>query len=271
MGAFERLREDVWIAREYVCARDAAALVRELAPRDATFSLSDDGDEEAGARANGDEDDAALPSARWSAADENAISGRGIRYVHLRGRRCVAFGGAVHERGTFAVDDFPTCTRRVMDAVSKSVSALLEATFIANHALVNAYEEDEGIMPHEDGPLYRDVVAILSLGASRCLRFSPKRDDDVDGTSPTTTRETTFEIFLPHRSLIVFTSVAYTKYLHAIESGTRVDVKSHRTLNPSHFPIGTDVAERRGCRLSMTFRQVLNVRRAPAFLTKPRV
>lgn len=268
MGTFERLRTDVWIAREYVPARDAAALFRELAPRHDAIRTRD---EEAGANEDEDGDEEARPFVRWSAADENAISARGIRYVNLRGRRCVAFGGAVHERATLAVDDFPPYTREVMDAVSKSASALLETTFIANHALVNAYEEDEGIMPHEDGPLYRDIVSILSLGASRLIQFWPKRVDHVDGASPMTTREPSFEIFLPHRSLIVFTGEAYTKYLHAIESGTRVDIKSHRTLNPNHFPIGHDVAERRGCRLSMTFRQVLNVRRAPAFLTKPRV
>ena len=36
-----------------------------------------------------------------------------------------------------------------------------------NHALVNVYERTDGIMAHEDGPLYRDCAAILSLGASR--------------------------------------------------------------------------------------------------------
>lgn len=264
MATFERLRRDVWIAREYVSGRDAAALARELAPRHACTR-----DEEDASASDGN--DEAQPFVRWNAAHDDALTGRGFRYVSLRGRRCVAFGGTVHEQGTFARDDFPPHVRRLKDAASKSASALLETTLMFNHALVNAYEEEEGIMPHEDGPLYRNVVCILSIGASRVLQFWPKRDDEVNGASPTKKLEPSFEVFLPHRSLIVFTGDAYTHHLHAIESGGTVDVKSLHTLNPSHFPVGNDVAERRGCRLSMTFRQVLNVRRAPAFLTKPRV
>ncbi len=41
----------------------------------------------------------------------------------------------------------------------------------ANHVLVNAYLPGEGIMPHEDGPLYHPAVCILSLGSPAILRF----------------------------------------------------------------------------------------------------
>lgn len=35
----------------------------------------------------------------------------------------------------------------------------------------------EGIMPHEDGPLYHPAVAILSLGHPAVVRFARKRSE----------------------------------------------------------------------------------------------
>ena len=49
-----------------------------------------------------------------------------------------------------------------------------------NHALVNCYSPGEGIMPHEDGPLYHPAAAIVSLGSWAVLRFYSKRSDDND-------------------------------------------------------------------------------------------
>lgn len=45
----------------------------------------------------------------------------------------------------------------------------------ANHVLVNSYQPGEGIMPHEDGPLYHPQVAILSLAGPAVVRFAAKR------------------------------------------------------------------------------------------------
>lgn len=39
----------------------------------------------------------------------------------------------------------------------------------------------EGIMPHEDGPLYHPAVAILSLGNPAVVRFARKRS--AEGTA----------------------------------------------------------------------------------------
>ncbi|KAF2020498.1 hypothetical protein BU24DRAFT_403604 [Aaosphaeria arxii CBS 175.79] len=43
-----------------------------------------------------------------------------------------------------------------------------------NHVLINEYKRGEGIMPHEDGSAYADVVATISLGGSICLEITPK-------------------------------------------------------------------------------------------------
>lgn len=48
---------------------------------------------------------------------------------------------------------------------------------LPNHVLINAYQPGEGIMPHEDGPLYRPAVAILSLEHPAVVRFARKRGE----------------------------------------------------------------------------------------------
>ena len=111
-----------------------------------------------------------------------------------------------------------------------------------NHALVNCYGSGEGILPHEDGPLYHPAAAIVSLGSWAVLRFYSKRRDDKgqeekeeddagekeeekereerDQKSPRTESgaKNVFSVALAPRSLVVFTGEAYTKLLHGIEA-----------------------------------------------------
>ena len=220
------------------------------------------------------------------------------RYARLRGRRTMALGGTVHEKVTVPVDDFPPCVRDVLEAVSRDATRALSSSssrdepdaedaddrstptttrpLRLNHALVNVYERTDGIMAHEDGPLYRDCAAILSLGASRAMTFEPKRisdDDDARTDATASSTASSFEVFLPHRSLLVFTGDAYRAYLHSIASGVDVDVKSRggaASLNPEDWPEHADVAPRIGRRVSLTMRQVLNVARSLSFLTTGR-
>jgi len=216
------------------------------------------------------------------------------RYARLRGRRTMALGGTVHEKVTVPVDDFPPCVRDVLEAVSRDATRALSSSSSSaaaddrsppppppptttrplrlNHALVNVYERTDGIMAHEDGPLYRDCAAILSLGASRAMQFEPKRRSD-DHDARTDATASSFEVFLPHRSLLVFTGDAYRAYLHSIASGVDVDVKSRggaASLNPEDWPEHADIAPRIGRRVSLTMRQVLNVARSLSFLTTGR-
>ena len=43
-----------------------------------------------------------------------------------------------------------------------------------NHVLINEYNPNEGIMPHEDGPAYYPMVATVSLGAPVVLDIYEK-------------------------------------------------------------------------------------------------
>jgi len=215
--------------------------------------------------------------------------------VQLHGRRCAALGGAVHAKGTIAVDDIPRDVRELMaacsarvreefrdgalrretataddDAAHASLSRALES-FEANHALVNVYDDGCGILPHEDGPLYAPVVCIVSCGASRSMRFEPKRRRE----SMTTTRMgdegrddddsqalevlTSFEVCLPARSLLVFYGAAYTDYLHGIDDETSAEDARRDATSAS-----------RGPRVSLTLRRVLNMKKGFEFLTRKR-
>ena len=274
MRAWKRLRTssegdaDVMLCLEYVDEVSARDIARELV---GTEDLND-------------EDDSDIWAHRVN----------GARYARVRGRRTMSLGGTVHEKMTVARDDFPRSVRRTMEAVSRDATRALgdakrargdardgeneTATrpLTLNHALVNVYERTDGIMAHEDGPLYRDCAAILSLGASRAMTFAPKRRaaDDTDArastTAPESSSSSSFEVFLPHRSLLVFTGEAYRAYVHGIARDVDVDVKSlggAASLNPEDWPENADTAPRIGRRISLTMRQVVNLTRSLSFLT----
>ncbi|KAK2989547.1 hypothetical protein RJ640_003142 [Escallonia rubra] len=92
-----------------------------------------------------------------------------------------------------------------------------------NHVLINEYLPNQGIMPHQDGPAYFPVVAILSLGSPVVMDFTPhsslgecrhvedgiKLDERLDDERP-------FSVVLMPRSLLIFKDKAYSDYLHGI-------------------------------------------------------
>jgi alkylated DNA repair protein alkB family protein 6 len=277
MRAWKRLRTsssgetDVTLCLEYVTETEASSIARALV-------------------GTGDLSDGSVAFLTRGGAPDG-------RYARLRGRRTMALGGTVHEKVTVPVDDFPPCVRDVLEAVSRDATRALSSSssrdapdeedaekrsatttttrpLRLNHALVNVYERTDGIMAHEDGPLYRDCAAILSLGASRAMQFEPKRSSDDHeartDAAASSTAASSFEVFLPHRSLLVFTGDAYRAYLHSIASGVDCDVKSLGSLNPEDWPDHADVAPRIGRRVSLTMRQVLNVARSLSFLTTGR-
>ncbi|RDX79285.1 Alpha-ketoglutarate-dependent dioxygenase alkB-like 6, partial [Mucuna pruriens] len=103
-----------------------------------------------------------------------------------------------------------------------------------NHVLINEYLPNQGIMPHQDGPAYFPVVAILSLGSPVVMDFTPharfKLDsqDDIDKDSDGGTEignkwlddHHPFSVLLMPRSLLIFKNKAYSDYLHGIKDCT---------------------------------------------------
>ncbi|KAK3003343.1 hypothetical protein RJ639_019860 [Escallonia herrerae] len=127
--------------------------------------------------------------------------------------------GVVHEKGLLA-QDLPPWLTRITGKISDK-SRLFPSAI--NHVLINEYLPKQGIMPHQDGPAYFPVVAILSLGSPVVMDFTPhsslgecrhvedgiKLDERLDDERP-------FSVVLMPRSLLIFKDKAYSDYLHGI-------------------------------------------------------
>lgn len=101
--------------------------------------------------------------------------------------------------------------------------------------LAAEYGVGEGIMPHEDGPSYFPLVAIISVGNSSRVNFEPHRK--LVGPDTESDREggQRFSFTLERRSLLLFTDKAYTHHLHSIDNvvdGTRLSL----TVRHVHLP-----------------------------------
>ncbi|XP_050215622.1 uncharacterized protein LOC126666793 isoform X2 [Mercurialis annua] len=166
-----------------------------------------------------------------------------------------------------------------------------------NHVLINEYLPDQGIMPHQDGPAYFPVVAILSLESPVVMDFIPhaRLRESVDAltsnlankgpsekalateTDKFMDNHHAFSVVLMPRSLLIFKVNAYSDYLHGIK-----DCQVHRydeavnhvddlVINKVDQTLGLDqdvqtvedgdhkVIHRTRSRVSLTCRTVLKV------------
>ncbi|KAF5889229.1 alpha-ketoglutarate-dependent dioxygenase alkB 6, partial [Clarias magur] len=89
------------------------------------------------------------------------------KWTQLSGRRLQNWGGLPHPKGMIA-EKLPDWLLRYTEKVS-GLGAFAGKS--ANHVLVNEYRPEEGIMPHEDGPLYHPTVTTITLGSHTLLDF----------------------------------------------------------------------------------------------------
>ncbi|KAH9542173.1 hypothetical protein CY35_14G102600 [Sphagnum magellanicum] len=150
------------------------------------------------------------------------------KWKMLKNRRLQNWGGVVHEKGLLA-QVLPPWLITVTQRIAKETT-LFPAPI--NHVLVNEYLPGQGIMPHQDGPLYHPVVAILSLGSPALMRFTPHArilgitKEGIDEQQQQHTRSqggkelSTFSVALMPGSLLVFKDSAYEDYLHGIDESS---------------------------------------------------
>lgn len=139
-----------------------------------------------------------------------------------------------------------------------------------NHCLVNAYEPGQGIMPHVDGPTYAPITATVSLTSHTVLNIYEKNEEGERATSPK------WRILQEPRSLLITTNDMYKNTLHGIDEIERDDDLTSETIaNWSMLgdqkPFIQGSAERVGTRISLTYRDVLKVRKlggVAKFMTK---
>ncbi|KAF3648970.1 ent-kaurenoic acid oxidase family protein, partial [Capsicum annuum] len=159
-----------------------------------------------------------------------------------------------------------------------------------NHVLINEYLPNQGIMPHQDGPAYYPVVAILSLGSPVVIDFTPHpnlsirvgtRENSVDdeiSDQEAAVRNSCeqldnfhpFSIILMPRSLLIFKDMVYSDYLHGIKDSevqgcnkavNVTNVQNHGVLQHSSgsakaLDIDDTVICRASTRVSLTCRLV---------------
>ncbi|XP_030481354.1 alkylated DNA repair protein ALKBH6 homolog [Cannabis sativa] len=137
------------------------------------------------------------------------------KWKSLKNRRLQNWGGIVHEKGLLA-QPLPPWLAKVTLKICEE-TGLFPAPI--NHVLINEYLPNQGIMPHQDGPAYFPVVAILSLGSPAVMDFTPhsrlmeenhKDDKTLDNPRP-------FSVLLMPCSLLIFKDSAYSDYLHGIK------------------------------------------------------
>ncbi|PWA72361.1 Oxoglutarate/iron-dependent dioxygenase [Artemisia annua] len=123
-------------------------------------------------------------------------------------------------------DWVPSWLTKITEKISEESSLFPSAI---NHVLINEYLPNQGIMPHQDGPAYYPVVAILSLGSPVVMDFTPhaklvgtasniEDTGSIEGTDDEMLpNHHPFSIALMPRSLLIFKDLAYSEYLHGIK------------------------------------------------------
>mmetsp|Transcript_30645 Transcript_30645/g.98630 ORF Transcript_30645/g.98630 Transcript_30645/m.98630 type:complete len:316 (-) Transcript_30645:26-973(-) len=172
-------------------------------------------------------------------------------WANLKRRRLQNHGGTPHPDGMIP-SEVPQFIHAVMDALVQA--GVFKEEERPNHVLLNEYARGQGIAPHQDGPLYMPLVAILSLDGPALLQFWPSLHATKCG-------EAVASVLCLSNSLLVFNEEAYESHWHGIvERGA--DNIEHHTCNlhvlGDDYCVGTAVE--RGRRISLTVRRVLKIR-----------
>ncbi|KAL4297707.1 hypothetical protein GQ457_12G003720 [Hibiscus cannabinus] len=140
----------------------------------------------------------------------NIYQAPGSKWKSLKNRRLQNWGGVVHEKGLLP-QDLPPWLAKITERICEE-SGLFPSAI--NHVLINEYLPNQGIMPHQDGPAYYPVVAILSLGSPVVMDFTPhSRLDSCKNTLTDNNgaeKHRPFSALLMPRSLLIFKDDAYS-------------------------------------------------------------
>ncbi|XP_051900309.1 alpha-ketoglutarate-dependent dioxygenase alkB homolog 6 [Pristis pectinata] len=180
------------------------------------------------------------------------------KWTQLSGRRLQNWGGLPHPKGMLT-EKLPDW----LEKYTKKISSMqLFAEKVANHVLVNEYNPGEGIMPHEDGPLYFPTVTTISLGSHTLLDFYHpiKRENEKGEIAFPQTEENRYilSLLLEPRSLLVLKDDMYLKYLHGIRPMSE-DIITEKVANLKSCNSKLGSVLTRTTRVSLTIRHVPKV------------
>ncbi len=122
---------------------------------------------------------------------------------------------------------------------------------------MNEYLSGQGIHAHEDGAAYFPVVATVTLGSHCVFNITPK--------SSASREKDKWRILQEPRSLLITSAEMYTDFLHGIDEvkvdeGLGGEEIANWDLLGNNEPFAKGKRER-GTRVSLTFRDVLKVRK----------
>ncbi|XP_071794814.1 alpha-ketoglutarate-dependent dioxygenase alkB homolog 6-like [Asterias amurensis] len=185
------------------------------------------------------------------------------KWKQLSNRRLQNWGGQPHPKGMIA-EKLP----KWLEVYTRKVADLgVFGDLVPNHVLVNEYQSGQGIMPHEDGPLFHPVVTTISLGSHTLLDFYQHRRDstqeatahqstqDGDSSSEKPVQHHVLSLLLQPRSLLVLKDDMYTSYLHGITETTS-DLITDKVVNIDRMDHSIGDTLDRSCRISLTIRYV---------------
>uniref|UniRef100_W5NC29 AlkB homolog 6 n=1 Tax=Lepisosteus oculatus TaxID=7918 RepID=W5NC29_LEPOC len=180
------------------------------------------------------------------------------KWTQLSGRRLQNWdpGGLPHPKGML-VEELPDWLKTYANKIS-ALGAFSGKT--ANHVLVNEYKPGEGIMPHEDGPLYFPTVTTISLGSHTLLDFYRpiSTAQEQEGVPQTEENRYLLSLLVEPRSLLVLRDDMYTRFLHGVRGVARDTVtESVANLRAVSAELGDSLS--RGTRVSLTIRHVPRV------------
>lgn len=145
------------------------------------------------------------------------LSSPALRWTSLQSRRVCNLGGCVTPNGLLSAP-FPSFLRTVCSRLSQLDLYSKAAVKAPNHCLVNEYLPGQGIMMHEDGPLYYPLVSIVSLCSPIIFKFQEKRSRlDCDGHSSDVSKHS-YSLLLEKNSLLIFNDSLYSEHLHGIDA-----------------------------------------------------
>uniref|UniRef100_A0A8D0H389 AlkB homolog 6 n=1 Tax=Sphenodon punctatus TaxID=8508 RepID=A0A8D0H389_SPHPU len=189
------------------------------------------------------------------------------KWTQLSGRRLQNWGGLPHPKG-MVPERLPTW----LQVYAEKITSLgVFGGRSANHVLVNEYRPGEGIMPHEDGPLYFPTVTTINLGSHTCLDFyhPVSRGQQTEGEEvsvPQTEEQRHFlSLLLQPRSLLVVREEMYTRYLHGIRP-VASDTVTEKVANRGACGVELGDTLPRGTRVSLTIRHVPKVLKTAVLL-----
>eukprot|EP00850_Spirogloea_muscicola_P011408 SM000070S21374 [mRNA] locus=s70:564611:566560:- [translate_table: standard] len=167
-------------------------------------------------------------------------------------------GGTVHEKGMIP-QALPTWLAALAARLEEDFNQLVSPI---NHILINEYASGQGIMRHQDGPLYYPVVLILSLGLPAVMQFHPHQGLLAEGAARGHPPPPVLPVRLPPRSLLIFKDAAYQDYLHEITEIINANAAVEKSdgeeeVSEAGVPLS---AARAQARISLTCRRVEKVR-----------